>query len=116
MPKCKIRVSILSEEEKNIEEVEAILDEENLKYKEEKGSIVVFNLKENKLVRDNKEFKMKYFFDEKQETDGIIEMKEMLKEIPIKIKTKKIERKDKDIKIDYYIEDNLFTYQIEALK
>ncbi|MBQ6135211.1 MAG: hypothetical protein IJI60_02725 [Bacilli bacterium] len=116
MPKIKIRVSIIQEEKETKEEVNAIYQDNIFKYQEDKKTKVILDLNQNILLRENKELKMKYIFQEKEETDGIIESKELGKKIMVKIKTKKIERKENDIKITFQVEDQSFLYHIEVLK
>ncbi len=116
MSKIKIRVSIQNEEETKSEETTAIYQENTFKYQEEGKTKVILNLDEKTLLRENKELKMKYIFQEKKETDGIIETKELGKRIRVKIKTEKIERKENDIKITFRVENKPFLYHIEVLK
>ena len=116
MPKIKIKVSITNEEKENIEEVNAIYQDNIFKYQEDQKTKVILDLDKQILLRENKELKMKYIFQENKETDGIIESKELSKRIKVKIKTKKIERKENDIKITFQVEDQSFLYHIEVLK
>ena len=59
---------------------------------------------------------MTFPFQLEKSTKGIIEMKQMDRKINLEITTKKIERKDHDIKISYNIEKQTYLYQIEEIK
>ena len=86
-----------------------------LKYKEDKATTVIWNEKENTLVRETKELKIRYPFDLKKETDGMIEVKGSGLEILIPIKTKKLERKNHNIHLIYQAEDNTIEYCVEEI-
>lgn len=112
MSKIKIKVQIKNSNTNNEYETDAILQDEIIKYKEEDNTKVVFNYKENKLTRENNELKMIYSFNDNK---GVITVKELEREIKVEIDTKKIERKDNNIKIIFEIEDE-FIYRIEEIK
>jgi hypothetical protein len=115
MSKVKIRVSIQTIEGKQIYETMALFHDNILKYQEEDNTMVKLNLEKNDLTRENNNLKMYYHFDLSQETEGIIEIKEYQKEIRVKIKTERLERKKNDIKYDFQVEENHYQYHIEVL-
>ena len=116
MSKVKVRVFVKTNQEEIVHETTAIKIDELIKYKEKDSTTVIFDKEKNTLVRENNEIKMKYFFQEKKESTGIIEIKEMQKEIEVKIYTEKIRRKYNDIEIIFHIEENTFVYHIEVLE
>lgn len=116
MPKIKIKVRVKNEEEDSSYETTAILHESILKYMENTETTVLFNYDKKSLSRDNEELRMDYVFDKKRKTEGIIYMKELGKKIRIPIITKKIERKNNDIEIQFEIDKKEFLYIIEEIK
>ena len=116
MPKTKIKVTIHNEEENSDFETNAILHENMLKYKENQETTVLWNYDKNSLVRENDELRMNYVFDKNRKTEGIIHIKELEKEIRVPIITKKIERKNNDIEIEFEIDKKDFLYKVEEIK
>ena len=116
MSQCKIKVSLINEEEQMIEEITALLEDEILRYIEKEETSVILDLKNNILHRENERLKMMYPFNLEEETEGTIEIKEMNQTMNIKIKTEKIERKNKDIEIAFSVEEKPFLYHIEVLE
>lgn len=64
------------------------------------------------LKRENDSIILKYQFKEGEKTKNSIYIKELKNTIEIEIFTKKIEKKNKYLKIEYLIEDNEFTYEV----
>ncbi len=116
MSKIKIRVFVENLAEKRRWETIAILQDEMLKYQEEDQTKVILNLKNYSLKRENDKINMYYLFQKGKETKGIIKIKEYEKNLDIKIKTTKLERKNKNIEIKYIIENEEFLYKIEEMK
>ena len=116
MPKMNIKVSIKNEAENQNYSVPAIIKEEKIHYRENQDTKVQFDYRENTLFRENKDFKMTYRFDLKKDTTGIISMKELNKNIELVIKTKKIERNNLNIEIEFQVEGKDFLYKIEEVK
>ncbi len=116
MPKIKIIVTIKNEEEDTSYHVNAILQDNILKYQENNHTMVIYNYENNSLVRENKELRMDYLFDVKRKTEGTIQVKELGQSIKLKIKTNKLERKNNDIEVSFKIEDKEFLYKIEEIK
>ena len=116
MSKIKINITIKNPEINISKEVDAILQDEILKYKEEKDTSVKFSYKDNNLVRENNELRMEYLFLENKTTKGNIFIKELNKKINVDIKTKSIKRKSNDIEIVFNVENNKFVYRVEVIK
>lgn len=116
MPKIKVLVHIKNSEEEKTQETNAILQDNTIKYKEDETSLVIYNYKENKLIRETNELRMTYQFEEGKTTTGNITLKDLNKEINIEIYTKKIIKKENNIEIEFEIEKNLFLYRIEVIE
>ena len=115
MPKMNIKVSIHNEMENSHYKVPAIFQEDTMKYKEQDDTIVTYNYRDNILLRENKELRMKYPFDPNRQTTGEIIIKELEKTMKIKIETIKLERKNQNIEIVFKIDENQFLYKIEEV-
>ena len=116
MPKIKIIVTIKNEEEDTSYNVNAILQDNILKYQENNHTMVIYNYENNSLVRENEELRMDYLFDVERKTEGTIQVKELGQSIKLKIKTNKLERKNNNIEVNFNIEGKNFLYKIEELK
>lgn len=114
MPKKEIKASIKNDDTNNSINTTAIIYDGILKYKENENTKVILDLNNNILIRENNEFRMEYKYDIKKETKGKIFIKELNKEIELKIKTKKYVKKDELIIINFSIENNNFEYRIEG--
>ena len=116
MPKMKILVTIVNEEENISYETTSILQDNVLKYKENNNTMVFYDYEKNSLVRENAELRMDYSFDVSRKTEGSIEIKELGRKMSIPIETKKLERKNNDIEIKYQVEGMEFLYKIEVIE
>lgn len=116
MSKVRIKVEIKNSEENNLREVDAIISDSKLKYKEEENTTVVFSYLDKTLVRENNELRMDYTFDLNKETIGRIYIKELNKKLEIKIKTTKLKIENNDIEVSFIVEDNKFNYKVEVIK
>lgn len=116
MPKLKIKVHITTNEEKTSYETIAIYCDRKLKYREPNSTLVIFNMEENTLERENKDLKMIYNFDKNKETRGCIKIKELNKEINLSINTEELNINKINIFIDFKVEENHFIYRIEEIK
>lgn len=116
MPKKLVNITIKNGEESNKITVNAIVEDEKIKYLEKDNTIVVFKYKDNILIRENNDLRMEYIFKERQETEGILLIKEYNKEMSIKIYTEKIIKNDENLEVEFNIENNKFIYNIEVLK
>ena len=115
MPKIKIRVLIKNSETESSLDTMAILEEDKIKYKEDKNTTVIWNYKDNTLLRETDQLRITYKFQEQKKTEGIIEIKEYNQNIKVEIHTKKLERKKNNIKLEFKIEQDEFLYCIEEL-
>ena len=116
MPKFSINVTIKNEEEDNTISTKAILQDSLLKYKENQETVVIYNYDKNSLVRENNDLRMDYLFDVDRNTEGCIFIKEIGQKIKVKIKTKKLVRKNNNIEIHFVVEGKDFLYKIEEIK
>ena len=111
MSKIKIRVTINNDSK----ELMAIVENNKLKYKEDKTTTIIWNEKENTLYRETDELIIRCPFNKKKKTDGIIEVKENKIEIKVPIKTKKLERKNHNIELEYEVDGNNIKYCVEEI-
>lgn len=116
MSKVQINVEIKNSEEHISKEIDAIISDNNLKYKEADKTTVIFSYLEKTLTRENNELRMTYTFDIEKETIGKIYIKELNKNIEIKIKTTKLKIDNKNIEISFIVEDNKFNYKVEVIE
>ena len=116
MPKIKIKVSLLHNEEKLVLETNAIIQENIIKYKENKETVVILDKNSNKLTRENNEIYMNYLFDISKKTQGTLLVKELNRKLSLEIETKKIIKKENYIEIIFKVEDEYFQYYLEEVK
>ena len=114
--KIKVKIQIKNNHGDNKFDTIAILQDEVIKYTEEDNTKVKYNYKNNELIRENNELLMKYSFNSDKITKGEILVKELDRNLDIEIKTKSIDRKDNDLKVEFSIEDEKFIYRIEEVK
>ena len=115
MSKIRIKVIIKNNESNYEYETDAIINDNELKYLEENKTKVTYNYDKNHLTRINEDLRLDYIFDNNKETKGLIKVHELNKELPLTIKTEKIEKNKNNIRIDYSIENDKFLYQIEEI-
>ena len=113
MPKCKIKVRIQNPDIDQTKEVDAILLEDTIKYLEEGKTHVTYSYQDNSLIRENKELKMIYSFDQ---NTGTVEIKEYRKTFDIPLKVHQIKKEKYDVEIQFLVEENPFLYKIEVIK
>jgi hypothetical protein len=116
MSKIKVKINITSSNDTNTYKTTAIIQDNIIKYLEDNKTTTTYDYNNQLLTRENKELKMRYTFNLKDKTQGSIFIKELNKELNVEIETKKIERKDNNIKIKFIIENDIFLYEIEELK
>ena len=116
MPKKEIIVKLKNNYIDDSINTQAIISDNKIKYKEKDNTKVILDLNNKELIRENNELYMKYIFNEKKETDGIIDIKELNRKILLKIKTKKYRINNNIINIEFEIENDIFTYEIEEIK
>lgn len=119
MEKRKVKITIISEESKQEYTTIGSYDKEKeiLTYQEKQDIVtdVEVNIKEKMLIRDNKDLNMKYLFALNKETTNKIYLKELDKNLDIKIKTTKYNYDNKKIEIEYILIDSgdIVNYQVE---
>lgn len=113
MPKINIITRIKSKTSDLKIKTTAIIQDEILKYQEEKNKIVIFFYQENKLIRETNELKINYIFDQEKETIGTIFIKNLNKYINVPIKTIKFEKENYNVDIIYKIEKEKYHFQIK---
>ena len=116
MSKESIKVTIKNSENNSSFKTNAIIQDNIIKYKEDNNTVVKFNYDTNELTRENSELRMNYLFSNENPTTGTIFIKDLNKELELEIKTKKIQRKNNDIEIEFLVEENDFLYKIEVIK
>lgn len=116
--KKHIKVTTITPEDNIKYEVDALYDARRhiISYveKDELNTIVRFSYDELELSRSNKDYEIKYKFEERNSTKGTIKVRTLPNEVITNIMTKKIEQKDLDITIEFTTEDHWVTYQIEV--
>ena len=116
MPKIDVLIRVTNDES-NIEyKTTAILTNDIIKYKSNDETLEIFDYNSNKLIRENKELRMEYTFKMNETTKGIVLAKELNREVDVNIKTKKVERNNYDIDIEFEVEENEIKYHIEVVK
>ncbi len=98
MPKLNVKITVKNDVEDTSYQVPAMIQDDVIKYVENKETIVEYNYRNNILYRENKDLIMKYRFDKEKHTLGEIRVKELEKDLKIKIKTNKIERDQNHLK------------------
>lgn len=116
MSKIKVAITINNNETSKKYETTAILDGNILKYKEEDTTTVIYNYKNNELLRENNDLRLNIIFQKNKETKGNMYIKDIDKELNISVNTKKIIKRNNNIEIEYYIDNNHFLYRIEEIK
>lgn len=114
MSKIRVKVTIKNNEVNDTLETNAIMQDEIIKYQEQDDTKVIYDYSKKKLVRDNNQMKMTYYFD--NESESSILVKEYDRYIKPIIKTDSIRRSINDIEIKYSIENEKFIYRIEEVK
>lgn len=119
MSKINVKISIINNKEKNEFETNAIILDEEIKYKAQDGTIEKYNYKTNELIRENNELRMNYIFDTTKKTIGKLFIKELNSDVELNIITDKLERKNNNIHIIFKVESeqkNIIEYIIEEIK
>ena len=116
--KKHIKVTTITPEDNIKYEIDALYDarKNSISYveKDELNTIVRFSYDTLELTRSNKDYEINYKFEEGNSTKGTIRVRTLPNDVITNIHTKKIERKDNDIKIEFTTEDHWVTYQIEV--
>lgn len=118
MPKVKIKVTTVSNNNENSYEIPAILQEEKILYREpdKKKTHVTFDYSKDLLIRDNKEISMIYKFNSRSNTIGNVEVKDLGRIINLNIETKRYLKNNKNVEISFLVEEEEIKYKIEVLK
>ena len=116
MPKKRFLITIKNEEEDTSYEVDAIHQDNKIKYKEENNTLVLYDYDKNILTRENEELRMDYHFINHEKTSGIIQVKELGKKIIIPVYTRELNKDNNNVEIKYEIETKEFLYRIEERK
>ena len=115
MPKINMEINLKSDIDNIKERVTAKIDNNRIVYYEKNKTKVIYDYKNDILTRDNNDIKMIYKFNQKKETVGNILVKDLKRKINIKIKTKKLEKKDYNLEIEFIIEKQNFLYKITKI-
>ena len=116
MPKIKALITIKTDSQEENLETYCLLEDNILKYLENDKTKVFINYSKLEIIRENKKIRMELKFDIKKETLGKILIKEIKEEVIIPIKTTKINKNNKNLQLEYQIEDQRFFYQVEEIK
>ena len=110
MKKIKIKVTLMTNDIKDEYTTIANYDDEKsiISYQEKKDIVtnVELNLKNKELIRENKDFIMKYKFKLNEETTNQIYLKELEKYIDVKLKTKNYNYNNNKLEIEYILIDS----------
>ena len=115
MPIINIKVTIQNEEDLTEFNTQAILQDNLIKYKEDDSTMVIYDFQNNTLLRENSDLKMNYSFSVGKKSDGVIEIRDLKRQIPIEINTKSIEHNKNNLLVEFLIENKEFIYKIEEI-
>ena len=117
MAKINIKVTLISEDDIKEENYHAIFQKEEdvITYQEQDQTITKINKKGSKLRRENKELIMEFSFDEGKETLGKLHIKNLNKNLNLKVKTNKILKEENKLEIEYELENQKYTYKLEVI-
>lgn len=114
MPKINIKTSLKNDIEEIKDEAVSKVDKDKITYYEKNKTKVIYDYKKNKLIRENDDINMVYTFSRDKETTGKILVKELNRELHVKIKTKELKKQDYNLEIKFKVEDQNFIYKIEV--
>ena len=117
MPKITIKVTLITPELTDEKTYNAIYhpEENSIIYKEEDKTTTKVSLNEKRLRRENEELFMEYLFAEEKNTKGIVTVKSLNKTLELNLKAKKINQVDKNIEINYVLENDEYKYKLEVI-
>ena len=116
MPKIKALIRLENDDKTDEFKTTAIIHDNLLKYKEKDNTTMIIDLEKNIIIRENNELKIEFPLSLSHKTKGSIYLKEFDKKLTVEITTKKIEKNNNDIEIQYKIEKQLFKYYMEEIK
>ena len=90
-------------------------DENSIVYKEEDKTTSKIELTNQRLRRENEKIFMEYTFDEEKETKGIVTVKSLQKTLELNLKTRKIDKENQNIEINYVLENDEYKYKLEVI-
>ena len=119
MKKTKFNIILITNQEKEEYNLlgEYDTEKEIITYKESKELLtdVTIDLKNKTLIRENKDYYLKYKFLKNEETENEIKLKELNQSIILNIKTNKFKKENNKLEIEYIIIDSCekINYQIK---
>ncbi len=116
MPKYKVKTQIKNNEEICDYTTTAVINNEKIIYTEKDKTKVLYDFKNNELIRDNNKLRLKYKFDLNSKTEGSILIKDLDKVLNVYIKTNKLINKKNIIEINYTLDKDQFEYKIEVIE
>ena len=114
--KINIKVYIENNDEKIVFDCNAIYlkDKNIIKYQEKDKTNVTLNIKDNILIRENKEIYMQYKFIKNKSSKNKVLIKELNKEIEVVINTLELINREDCYEVKYELVDNhdTFVYKV----
>ena len=108
--KRKATITLEKEQEKFVEKITIEEKNNKINYKEQINTNVLFDKNNLILIRENNEIYMELSFKEK---NALIFIKDLRKNIEMKLKSVKTNITEKEITISYVLEDENYLYKIE---
>lgn len=113
-----VKVTLISNDNTTVFETKSVINEKDntIKYVEndELKTIVKLDLKDYTLTRKNKNMRLRYHFDLNEVTKGELEVTGMNTKMFLNIETRRIERKENNVEIEFLVENDKFKYNIEV--
>lgn len=118
MPKINIKITLKTPDTTTENNYKAIFHPETniIIYQEEDKTKSQFDLRNLRLRRENKSLWMEYLFNEQEKTKGTIKVKELNQSLQVNIQTKKINQQNKNVEIEYQLEDEKYKYKLEVIE
>ena len=108
--KKKATITLEKEQEKFVEKITIEEQNNKINYQEKSNTNVLFDKNNLILIRENNEIYMELSFKEK---NALIFIKDLRKNIELKLKSVKTNITEKEITISYVLEDENYLYKIE---
>jgi len=108
----KAKISLITKNDKIIYNVDIEIKNDKISYKENNDKLtnVLYDIKSNILIREDKDIYMEYNFNINKAS---VYIKELKKEIGLVLKTKNIVNNNKKITIEYLLDNELYSYVID---
>ena len=118
MPKINIKITLKTKEQTIENKYKAIFFffSNIIIYQEEDKTKNQFDLRNLRLRRENENLWLEYLFNEQEKTKGIIKIKELNQNLQVNIQTKKINQQNKNIEIEYQLEEESYKYKLEVIE